>query len=133
MHHAWSITVKRAVDRTETWISDRTGHSSSDQIRNYKRAARKVAELALGDLAPLDEVLPELSGKGGAAAGGGPVSGEPGAGTASDEGSLAAAPPCDVATRSDVAGALAVAMDAPEDGRVGQTGRGPGRPQVGTN
>ncbi|WP_437981372.1 tyrosine-type recombinase/integrase [Sorangium sp. So ce117] len=113
------ITVKLAVGRTETWISDRTGHSSSDQIHNYKRAARKVAELALGDFAPLDEALPELSGKGGSAAGCGPASGEHGAGAASDEGSLAAAPPCDVATRSDVADALAVTVDAPEDGRLG--------------
>jgi integrase len=114
------ITVKLAVGRTETWISDRTGHSSSDQIHNYKRAARKVAELALGDFAPLDEALPELSGKGGSAAGGALASGAPGAGAANDEGSLAAASPCDVATRSDVVGAAAAAMDTPKDGQLDQ-------------
>ncbi|WP_437949737.1 hypothetical protein WME98_02120 [Sorangium sp. So ce296] len=46
-----------ANGRTETWISDRTGHKSSRQIHRYKRAARKVAELGLGDFAPLDEAL----------------------------------------------------------------------------
>ncbi|XXX78972.1 tyrosine-type recombinase/integrase [Sorangium sp. So ce134] len=58
------ISIKLANDRTETWISDRTGHKSSGQIHHYKRAARKVAELGLGDFAPLDEVIPELAGKG---------------------------------------------------------------------
>ncbi|AUX48487.1 uncharacterized protein SOCE26_100250 [Sorangium cellulosum] len=47
------ITIKLANGRTETWISDRTGHRSSNQLHNYKRAARKVAELGLGDFAPL--------------------------------------------------------------------------------
>ncbi|WP_148313360.1 tyrosine-type recombinase/integrase [Sorangium cellulosum] len=59
------ITIKLANGRTETWISDRTGHKSSRQIHNYKRAARKVAELGLGDFAPLDEAIPELNGKSG--------------------------------------------------------------------
>ncbi|WP_434044048.1 MULTISPECIES: tyrosine-type recombinase/integrase [Sorangium] len=58
------ITIKLANDRTETWISDRTGHKSSGQIHHYKRAARKIAELGLGDFAPLDEAIPELAGKG---------------------------------------------------------------------
>ncbi|WP_437276069.1 tyrosine-type recombinase/integrase [Sorangium sp. So ce375] len=89
------ITVKLANGRTETWISDRTGHSSSDQIHNYKRAARKVAELALGDFAPLDEAIPELTGKGGSVGGSGRASEEseePDAGSTNDAGSLASAP-----------------------------------------
>ncbi|MGK3962047.1 tyrosine-type recombinase/integrase [Sorangium sp. So ce118] len=64
------ITIKLANGRTETWISDRTGHKSSRQIHHYKRAARKVAELGLGDFAPLDEAVPELNGKGGSVGGG---------------------------------------------------------------
>ncbi|WP_437529279.1 tyrosine-type recombinase/integrase [Sorangium sp. So ce726] len=63
------ITIKLANGRTETWISDRTGHRSSGQIHHYKRAARKVAELGLSDFAPLDEAIPELRGKGGSAPG----------------------------------------------------------------
>ena len=54
------ITVKLADGRTETWIADRTGHKSSNQINNYRRAARTVAELGLGDLAPMDQAIPEL-------------------------------------------------------------------------
>ncbi|WP_437761778.1 hypothetical protein WMF27_02940 [Sorangium sp. So ce281] len=52
MHQAWSITIRLSIGRTETWISDRTGHKSSSQIHHDKRAARKVAELGLGAFAP---------------------------------------------------------------------------------
>ncbi|WP_437552955.1 hypothetical protein WME97_16990 [Sorangium sp. So ce367] len=84
MHHAWSITIKLANGRTETWISDRTGHKSSRQIHHYKRAARKVAELGLGDFAPLDEAIPELNGRGGRLLGGSdPMSAGPEAGSPS--------------------------------------------------
>jgi hypothetical protein len=41
-------------------VSDRTGHSSSDQIHNYRSQARTHAELKLGGLAPLHETIPEL-------------------------------------------------------------------------
>ncbi|AUX30743.1 uncharacterized protein SOCE836_028540 [Sorangium cellulosum] len=53
--------------------SDRTGHKSSRQIHHYKRAARKVAELGLGDFAPLDEANPELNGRGGRLGGSDPI------------------------------------------------------------
>ncbi|MGK3984813.1 hypothetical protein WME99_17335 [Sorangium sp. So ce136] len=43
------IAIKLANGRTETWISDRTGHESSRQSHHDKRAARKVAELGLSD------------------------------------------------------------------------------------
>ncbi|WP_437850993.1 hypothetical protein [Sorangium sp. So ce363] len=79
--------------RTETWISDRTGHKSSRQIHHYKRAARKVAELGLGDFAPLDEAIPELNGRGGRLGGSDPMSAGPEAGSPSpsDVASLARA------------------------------------------
>ncbi|WP_437717059.1 tyrosine-type recombinase/integrase [Sorangium sp. So ce448] len=77
------ITIKLANGRTETWISDRTGHKSSRQIHHYKRAARKVAELGLGDFAPLDEAIPELNGRGGRLGGSDPMSTGPEAGSPS--------------------------------------------------
>ena len=55
------ITVALANGRSESWISDRTGHRSSIMIATYKRRARTVGELDLGDLAPLNEAIPELS------------------------------------------------------------------------
>lgn len=54
------ITVSLANGRTETWVSDRTGHTSSVMINRYRRAARRVSELGLGDLLPLDQAIPEL-------------------------------------------------------------------------
>ncbi|WP_437875267.1 tyrosine-type recombinase/integrase [Sorangium sp. So ce513] len=113
------ITVKLAAGRTETWISDRTGHSSSDQIHNYKRAARKVAELALGDFAPLDEALPELADKGGSVAGDGPASEEPDAGSTSDEVSLASAPLALALTRGNVVASATADAGVPEGVRLG--------------
>ncbi|WP_437632411.1 tyrosine-type recombinase/integrase [Sorangium sp. So ce854] len=113
------ITVKLATGRTETWISDRTGHSSSDQIHNYKRAARKVAELALGDFAPLDEALPELADKGGSVAGDGPASEEPDARSTSDEVSLASAPLALALTRGDVVASATADAGVPEGVRLG--------------
>jgi integrase len=46
------ITVALANDKSEKWITDRTGPTTSSQLRNYHRAARFVAELELGDFAP---------------------------------------------------------------------------------
>jgi len=54
------VTLSLACGKSEAWISDRTGHRSSSQIQNYRRAARTAAELNLGPLAPLDLALPEL-------------------------------------------------------------------------
>ena len=45
--------------RTEAWVTDRTGHRSSEMIYRYKRAARTAAELDLGWFSPLDEAIPE--------------------------------------------------------------------------
>lgn len=55
------ITIALANGRTESWVSDRTGHRSSAQIQEYRRTARTFAELGRGDLKPLDEVLPDLA------------------------------------------------------------------------
>jgi integrase len=65
------ITIALANGKTETWVADRTGHRSSNQINTYRRAARTAAELALGDLRALDEAIPELAAKGRIAAKGG--------------------------------------------------------------
>jgi len=54
------VTLSLAQGRSEAWITDRTGHKSSQMTYRYKRAARTHAELNLGALAPLDEVIPEL-------------------------------------------------------------------------
>ena len=57
---ATMITVSLANGRTETWVQDRTGHTSSVMINRYRRAARSLAELNLGPLLPLDEAIAEL-------------------------------------------------------------------------
>jgi integrase len=54
------ITVNLALGKTEAWITDRTGHRSSQMIYTYKRAARTLAELNLGGFTPLHEAIPEL-------------------------------------------------------------------------
>ena len=54
------ITVSLANGRSESWVADRTGHTSSVMINRYRRAARRVEELGLGALAELDVAVPEL-------------------------------------------------------------------------
>lgn len=55
------ITTALANGKSETWVSDRTGHKSSAQIANYRRLSRTVAELGLGELEPLHLALPEFA------------------------------------------------------------------------
>jgi integrase len=55
------VTLALAMGRTETWVMDRTGHSSSQLLERYKRAARTAAELELGWLAPMWEAIPECA------------------------------------------------------------------------
>ena len=57
------VTLSLANDRTEAWVQDRTGHTSSNMINLYRRTARTAAELGLGELLPLDEAIPELRSK----------------------------------------------------------------------
>jgi len=54
------VTVSLANDRTEQWVTDRTGHKSSAMVALYARQARTWGELQLGSLGPLDELLPEM-------------------------------------------------------------------------
>jgi integrase len=57
------VTLALANGRTEAWVTDRTGHRSSQMIYLYKRASRTAAELGLGWFTPLDEAIPELAPK----------------------------------------------------------------------
>lgn len=54
------VTVALANGKTEAWVTDRTGHTTSAMIYTYKRAARTHRELKLGTFAPLHEAIPEL-------------------------------------------------------------------------
>lgn len=63
------ITIALANGRNESWISTRTGHTSSAMIARYRRAAETAGELALGDWLPLDVALPELRPAGGSGTG----------------------------------------------------------------
>lgn len=65
------VTVSLANGKTEQWVSDRTGHRSSQMISTYSRQAREWGELDLGTFEPLDELLPEVPRQGG----GGPSNG----------------------------------------------------------
>lgn len=51
------VTLALANGKTETWVSDRTGHESTLMIERYRRQARMATELELGPLRPLDEVF----------------------------------------------------------------------------
>ncbi len=55
------VTLALATGRPEAWVTDRTGHRSSQMIYLYKRASRTAAELGLGWFAPLDQAIPELT------------------------------------------------------------------------
>ena len=52
------ITIALANGRSETWVTDRTGHESSNQINGYHQQARAAAELSLGQWTPLDVAIP---------------------------------------------------------------------------
>jgi integrase len=54
------VTIALANGKSEAWVSDRTGHRSSQMIARYKRTARTFAELHTGDLEPLDHAIPEF-------------------------------------------------------------------------
>ncbi len=67
------ITVAMANGRSEGWIMDRTGHTTSAMLNRYRRRARTFAEAQLGELTPLDVAIPELAPRARAGArGGGP-------------------------------------------------------------
>lgn len=54
------VTLSLANGKTETWVADRTGHTTSEMINRYRRASRSATELGLGPLTPLDKAVPEL-------------------------------------------------------------------------
>lgn len=51
------VTLALAAGRTETWVTDRTGHTSSVMLRRYKRMSRTAREVGIGWLEPLDALL----------------------------------------------------------------------------
>lgn len=57
------VTIALANGRSEAWVTDRTGHTTSAMLYRYKRAARTHEEAELGDLVPLWKAIPELQGE----------------------------------------------------------------------
>ena len=55
------VTLSLANGKSETFVADRTGHTSSIMINRYRRAARTAKELHLGELTPLDVAVPDLA------------------------------------------------------------------------
>jgi len=51
------VTLSLAAGRGETWVVARTGHTSSQTINHYRRAARLAQELELGEPDPLDAAI----------------------------------------------------------------------------
>jgi Phage integrase family len=52
------VTIALATGKTETWVSDRTGHDGHTMIDNYRRKARTWN---MGELGPLYALISELS------------------------------------------------------------------------
>ena len=99
------VTVALSLGRSETWISDRTGHKSHTMIARYRRAARTAEELHLGDLAPLDAAIPELRSEDGGAP----------QGTAGEDGAAGGAPPSEAPPGTAGAAAATAATGARRD------------------
>jgi hypothetical protein len=57
---ATMVTISLANGRSEAWVADRTGHRTSTMINHYRRAARSLSELGLGNLASMVDAIPEL-------------------------------------------------------------------------
>jgi integrase len=55
------ITLALARGKSEQWVMDRSGHTTSMMLQRYRRAARTVAEANMTTLTPLDEAIPELA------------------------------------------------------------------------
>jgi integrase len=51
------VTLSLALGRAEVWVTDRTGHGSSEMVAGYTRAARSAKERSLGWLVDLDRAL----------------------------------------------------------------------------
>jgi integrase len=48
------VTLALASGRSESWVMDRTGHTTSAMLNRYRRQARHAAELEMGWFGPLD-------------------------------------------------------------------------------
>ncbi len=59
------VTLALAIERSESWVSTRTGHGSTLMVSRYRSEAATAAELNLGWLAPLYLAIPELAKLGG--------------------------------------------------------------------
>ncbi len=66
---ATAITLWLAAGKNEKYCTDRSGHSSSQMLAKYARAARTSAELGLGGLVPLVDAIPEFRTSDGPASG----------------------------------------------------------------
>jgi hypothetical protein len=55
------ITLALARGESEAWITRRTGHGSSDQLRTYDRQKGEAEELGFTNYEPMDLAIPELS------------------------------------------------------------------------
>lgn len=54
------VTLSLANGKTETFVTDRTGHRSSQMVAQYRRIARTAKEAQMGPLKPLVEAIPEF-------------------------------------------------------------------------
>jgi integrase len=54
------VTLALATGQTESWVTDRTGHQSSQMLYRYKRKQRLAGELGLKWFRPLHELVPEF-------------------------------------------------------------------------
>ncbi len=55
------ITISMASGRSESWIMDRTGHTTSAMLAKYRRRAEGLSEGSSVALTPLDQAVPELA------------------------------------------------------------------------
>lgn len=93
------VSLSLAMGKSEAWCMDRTGHTTSQMLNRYRRAARMAAELGLGWLAPLHTAIPEL------AVGSGTASGTEGGGAGEgSQAAVATSQPVQAAGRAGVPG-----------------------------
>jgi len=55
------ITLALAQGKSEQWVMDRSGHTTSAMLQRYRRAARTVAEAKMTTLAPLHLAISEFA------------------------------------------------------------------------
>jgi integrase len=55
------ITLALASGKSEQWVMDRSGHTTSAMLQRYRRAARTVAEAKMTTLVPFHLAIPEFA------------------------------------------------------------------------